>query len=166
MHHAKVTRFEQWAKFVSLTDAKTKFEEKLQNDKLMYDLTMQTLCYVCNTVTRLNELTTNYGIQKSERARLKGIFSRPNREDIDDADTGNKIVIIPNFFNKESQTQLEDILQMYQRRLSYMDKFIWAIKDKTQFQDLVTQMQEMNNGLEKSLPRVKQSLFGRELVAG
>jgi hypothetical protein len=164
--YANVTRFEEWAKIVGLTDAETKFEEQLQSDKLMYNLTMQALCHVCSTITRFNELTIKYGMQKSERARLNGIISRLSKVDDDDADTGNEIVVIPNFFDEKSKETFERILQMYQKRLSYMNKFFWGIKDKARFQDLVTQMQEMNNGLEMSLPRIKQSLFGRELVAG
>jgi hypothetical protein len=126
---------------------------------------MQALCHVCNTVTRFNELTTKYGIQKAERTRMTGMFSKRKKEDGDDADTGNQFVTIPSLFNEESKNQLEDILRTYQKRLSYMDTFFWAVKDNAQFQILIDQMQQMNNGLHSSLPRTMQSLLRRELIA-
>jgi serine/threonine protein kinase len=137
----------------------------------MYHLTMQALCHVCNAVTRFNELTNKYGFQQTELGRVSGLFqrfSRPDdkRNEDNDDDKGNRDVIIPTLFNDDSRITFEDILHTYQKRLSYMTKFSWAIKDKAKFEDLVVQMREMNNGLESSLPRTMQSLLGRELIAG
>jgi hypothetical protein len=127
---------------------------------------MQALCHVCNIVTRFNDLTAKYGFRRDERARFAGIITRLSKSDDDDDDTGNQVVTIPNLFSDDSRNTFESILQTYQKRISYMDKFTWAIKNKERYDDLVKQMWEMNNGLESSLPRLKQSMLGRELVAG
>ncbi|OAL54527.1 hypothetical protein IQ07DRAFT_271691 [Pyrenochaeta sp. DS3sAY3a] len=164
-------RFESWAHVVGLAHAQTEFEVQLRSDKLMYHLTMQALCHVCNTVTRFNELTSKYGFQQTELGRVSGLFQsfrRPDNkqnEDEDD-DKGNRDVVIPMLFNDVSRETFVDILHTYQKRLSYMNKFSWAIKDKAKFENLVVQMREMNNGLSSSLPRMMQSLLGRELIAG
>lgn len=164
-------RFEIWATVVGLADAQTEFESQLKGDKLMYHLTVQALCHVCNTVTRFNDLTSKYGIQRSEDARLSGVLqrrARPNDRQIedDDDDSGNRDITIPYLFNDESRDAFVDTLHTYQKRLSYMDKFSWVVKDKAKFDELVVQMREMNNGLHSSLPRTRQSLLRRELVAG
>jgi hypothetical protein len=149
---------------VGITKAETEFEEHLKNDLAMYNLTMQALCHIANNVTRFNELNSKYGFKKIEHKRLVGKIWG-SHENQDDDDTGNQIVIIPNLLTKDSKEKFEDILCTFQKRLSYMKKFQWAVTDKDKYEELVNQMREMNDGLRSSLPRVAQSLLARELVA-
>ncbi|KAH7066076.1 hypothetical protein BKA63DRAFT_154887 [Paraphoma chrysanthemicola] len=158
-------KFDAWARVVGLTDADTEFEEQMKGDQLMYQLIMQALCHICNDLTHFNELNSKYGFQKEERNRLSNLLQRKGKDEDNDDDTGNRTLTIPNLMTDDALVVFEDVLCIFRKRLSYMKKTKWAIKDKAKYEQLVSHMSKMNNGLYFSLSRTKQSLASRDMVA-
>ena len=146
-------------------DHQVELEEQLKGDKLTYAVIIEALGHFANLLTKYHDFGKKYGLKSSIADGRSQWFNQGADLPIDPG--GDDPVVIPTistFWSPQSESTFRDALLTFQKRISYMKKFTWAIKDKAQFQHLVNTLRSLNDGLTNTLPRIKQNALGRLLI--
>ena len=157
--------FESWAREVGLVDHQVELEEHLKGDKMTYAVIVEALGHFANLLTKYSDFEKKYGLKPSV-VDGKNQWFRSANQPVDPVDDPVDIPTISVFWSPQSESTFRDALLIFQKRIGYMKKLTWAIKDKAQFQHLVNTLRSLNDGLTNSLPRIKQNALERALIGG